>query len=91
MRPRPRAAASGVALFAGVRAITVEAVLIGRESECARLDDLLDRAQLGRSGALVISGEPGIGKTALLEYAASRAESWWSSNDPRPSGSHGTG
>jgi len=49
-------------------------VLIGRESQCARLDELLDRARLGRSGAIVIRGEAGIGKTALLEYAAGRAE-----------------
>jgi DNA-binding CsgD family transcriptional regulator/tetratricopeptide (TPR) repeat protein len=48
-------------------------VLLGRESECARLDELLDRARLGRSGALVIRGEAGIGKTALLDYAAGRA------------------
>jgi DNA-binding CsgD family transcriptional regulator len=49
-------------------------VLIGRESECARLDELLDRARMGRAGALVIRGEAGIGKTALLDYAAARAE-----------------
>jgi DNA-binding CsgD family transcriptional regulator len=49
-------------------------VLIGRESECARLDELLDRARTGRTGALVIRGEAGIGKTALLDYAAARAE-----------------
>jgi DNA-binding CsgD family transcriptional regulator len=49
-------------------------VLIGRESECARLDELLDRARMGRTGALVIRGEAGIGKTALLDYAAARAE-----------------
>jgi DNA-binding CsgD family transcriptional regulator len=49
-------------------------VLIGRESECARLDELLERARLGRSGALTIRGEAGIGKTALLEYAVGRAE-----------------
>jgi DNA-binding CsgD family transcriptional regulator len=48
-------------------------VLIGRESECARLDELLDRARLGRSGALSIRGEAGIGKTALLDYAVGRA------------------
>ena len=50
------------------------AVLIGRERECSQIDELLDRARLGRSGALVIRGEPGIGKTALLDYAAARAE-----------------
>jgi DNA-binding CsgD family transcriptional regulator len=49
-------------------------VLIGRESECARLDELLERARLGRSGALIIRGEAGIGKTALLEYAVGRAD-----------------
>jgi hypothetical protein len=49
-------------------------VLIGRESECARLDELLDRARMGRTGALVIRGEAGIGKTALLDYAVERAE-----------------
>jgi DNA-binding CsgD family transcriptional regulator len=49
-------------------------VLIGRESECARLDELLDRARMGRTGALVIRGEAGIGKTALLDYASERAD-----------------
>ena len=49
-------------------------MLIGRESECERLEELLDRARLGRSGALVLRGEPGIGKTALLDHTAERAE-----------------
>lgn len=49
-------------------------MLVGRGSERARLDALLDDARVGRSGALVLRGEPGIGKTALLEYAADRAE-----------------
>jgi DNA-binding CsgD family transcriptional regulator len=48
-------------------------VLVGRQSECARIDELLERARLGRSGALVLRGEAGVGKTALLEYAAARA------------------
>ena len=48
-------------------------MLIGRDGECARIDELLDRARLGRSSALVIRGEPGIGKTALLDYAAAKA------------------
>jgi DNA-binding CsgD family transcriptional regulator len=49
-------------------------VLVGREPDCARIDELLDRARRGRSGALVLRGEAGMGKTALLEYAAERAE-----------------
>ena len=49
-------------------------MLLGRELETARIDRLIDDALEGRSGALVLNGEPGIGKTALLEYAAGRAQ-----------------
>ncbi|MFC8528528.1 AAA family ATPase [Nocardia sp. NPDC057227] len=44
--------------------------LLGRAAELARIDALLAAARAGRSGALVLRGEAGIGKTALLEYAA---------------------
>jgi DNA-binding CsgD family transcriptional regulator len=37
------------------------------------LDRLLDVARAGESRALVVHGEPGVGKTALLEYLAGRA------------------
>lgn len=47
-----------------------ECMLYGREHERAVLDALLAEARAGRSGALVIRGEAGIGKTALLDYAA---------------------
>jgi DNA-binding CsgD family transcriptional regulator len=47
-------------------------VLVGRELECARIDALLSDARAGQSGAIVVRGEPGIGKTALLEYAATQ-------------------
>ena len=50
------------------------AVLAGRGSECARLDQLLEEARRGQSAVLVLRGEPGIGKSALLEYAAERAQ-----------------
>jgi DNA-binding CsgD family transcriptional regulator len=50
--------------------------LRGRHREFAVLDDLLSKAQAGTSGVLVLSGEPGIGKTALLDYVASRAKSF---------------
>ena len=48
-------------------------MLIGRESECLRLDELLDRARAGRSGAVAVRGDAGIGKTALLDYAIDRS------------------
>ncbi|WP_040795465.1 ATP-binding protein [Nocardia higoensis] len=47
-------------------------MLYGRESEQARIDRLLADARAGRSGVLVLRGEPGVGKTALLDYAAAQ-------------------
>ncbi|GAA0346936.1 LuxR family transcriptional regulator [Actinoallomurus spadix] len=47
--------------------------LVGRERERAQIDGLLARTAEGEGGALVLRGQPGIGKTALLEYAAARA------------------
>lgn len=48
-------------------------MLIGRETETAGLGRLLDAARSGTSGARVLLGEAGIGKTALLEHAAAEA------------------
>ena len=42
--------------------------LQGRSSECALLDELLLAVRRGESRSLVLRGEAGIGKTALLEY-----------------------
>jgi hypothetical protein len=47
--------------------------LWGRRQECEALDGLLAEVRAGRSRALVVRGEPGIGKTALLGYAADTA------------------
>ncbi|MFD6188904.1 AAA family ATPase [Streptomyces sp. NPDC060275] len=47
--------------------------LIGRRAECRVLDDLLAEARAGRSGVLVVRGEAGIGKTALLHHLLDRA------------------
>src|ERR1700756_2191808 len=47
--------------------------LSGRRAECAELDGLLDGARERRSGVLVVRGEAGVGKTALLEYAVASA------------------
>jgi len=48
--------------------------LRGRHRELAVLDGLLGKARAGTSGVLVLRGEPGIGKTALLDYVARRAD-----------------
>jgi DNA-binding CsgD family transcriptional regulator/tetratricopeptide (TPR) repeat protein len=45
-------------------------MLRGRTRESRTIDELLGDARAGVSGALVILGEPGIGKTALLDHAA---------------------
>jgi DNA-binding CsgD family transcriptional regulator len=48
-------------------------MLVGREDEWGVIDRLVTGARVGESGALVLTGEPGIGKSALLEHAAARA------------------
>jgi DNA-binding CsgD family transcriptional regulator len=48
-------------------------MLLDRLQERAALSELLDAARAGRSGVLVMRGEPGIGKTALLDYAVESA------------------
>jgi DNA-binding CsgD family transcriptional regulator len=49
------------------------AELRGRRRECDLLDRLLDAVRAGEGRALVVRGEPGVGKTALLEYLAEHA------------------
>lgn len=48
-------------------------MLVGRRSECERIDALLAGARHGTSAVLVLRGDAGIGKSALLEYARTRA------------------
>ena len=45
----------------------------GRRQQRSTLDGLLADLRAGRSRVLVVRGEPGIGKTALLGYAAQTA------------------
>ena len=54
-------------------AIDSETQLRGRRAECERLDQLLSGARAGTSGALVVRGEAGVGKTALLDYLVAHA------------------
>jgi AAA ATPase domain len=48
-------------------------MLRGRRQQCKAVDGLLAVVRAGRSRVLVVRGEPGIGKTALLGYAADTA------------------
>ncbi|HEV3288089.1 MAG TPA: hypothetical protein VG123_03765 [Streptosporangiaceae bacterium] len=45
-------------------------VLLDRARQCAAVDGVLRRATGRTSGVLVVAGEPGVGKSALLQYAA---------------------
>jgi predicted ATPase len=48
-------------------------VLRGRQDECDVLDRLLKEVRTGQSQVLVVRGEPGVGKSALLEYVIQSA------------------
>jgi AAA ATPase domain len=48
--------------------------LLGRQAECHALDRLLTDAIAGHSGVMVLRGEAGIGKSALLTYVSDRAQ-----------------
>ena len=48
-------------------------MLVGRDHERAAIETILDGARSGTSGTLALVGEPGIGKTVLLEHAAEQA------------------
>lgn len=47
--------------------------LVGRRAECEVLDQLVEAVCAGESRALVIHGEAGVGKSALVDYLAGRA------------------
>lgn len=48
-------------------------MLLGRDTELARLDELLRSARSGRGAAVLLEGPAGIGKTALVAESARRA------------------
>ncbi len=48
-------------------------MFVGRERERARIDRLLQDARAGRSATLLLHGEAGIGKTALMRWAIGQA------------------
>jgi DNA-binding CsgD family transcriptional regulator len=49
-------------------------MLVGRDLECARLESLIDATRARDGGAVLLRGLPGSGKSALLDFAAGRAE-----------------
>jgi predicted ATPase len=53
--------------------MATHASLRGRGEELGTLDRLLEAVRAGESRALVLRGEPGVGKTALLDYAIESA------------------
>jgi DNA-binding CsgD family transcriptional regulator len=50
--------------------------LLGRHSECAALDRLVGDVASGSSRVLILRGDPGSGKSALLGYVADRVSDW---------------
>jgi DNA-binding CsgD family transcriptional regulator len=52
---------------------SAHATLLGRQNECRALDRLIAAVRTGTSGAVVVRGEPGAGKSALLRYAMEAA------------------
>jgi DNA-binding CsgD family transcriptional regulator len=49
-------------------------LLAGRKAECAAVDAVLEQARAGQGRALVVRGQTGVGKTALLDHAVARAD-----------------
>jgi DNA-binding CsgD family transcriptional regulator len=47
--------------------------LLGRRAECAAIAQVLDAVRDGFGGVMVLTGEPGVGKTRLLDHADSQA------------------
>ena len=71
--PRPRSSLGAVPQRTASPIPEYAKSLIGRDTERSVLDRLLEDVRGGASRALVVHGEAGVGKTALLEYVAARA------------------
>src|SRR5690242_14592249 len=60
----------------GARGVYLAIELRGRRAECDFLEGVLADARAGRSRAVVLRGEAGAGKTALLDFVAEQASGW---------------
>ena len=66
--------------------VTPAGALVGRDSEMTLLTGLIKELARGRGGSVLIEGEPGIGKSALVRAAAAEAseagcEVFWGAGD----------
>src|ERR1044072_360037 len=52
-------------------------MLLGRRAECEALERLLTDALAGQSRVVILRGESGGGKSALLEYLEERLSGWY--------------
>src|SRR5689334_17209661 len=59
---------------ARVETMRLAGMLHDRDNECAALETLLRQVRAGQSAVLVLRGEAGIGKTALLDHFAAQAD-----------------
>src|SRR5690242_212857 len=72
--------------LAEVFLVTPAVTLVGRENELALLAGLVKQAAQGRGGVVLIEGEPGIGKSALVRAAVAEAsaagcDAFWGAGD----------
>jgi DNA-binding CsgD family transcriptional regulator len=63
-------------MVTGSRPLGHSAPLTGRHAELSLLDGLVEAVRAGESRVLVVHGEPGVGKTALLDHLAARASGY---------------
>ena len=66
--------------------VTPAGALIGRDSEIALLTGLIKEAARGRGGSVLIEGEPGVGKSALVRAAVAQVpeaggQAFWGAGD----------